>query len=120
VQVDRGRIEVTIGGRTIEKGDMPLRDQLDRIEKEFLPQPKVRLYHSTDHQSDWLAAIRARKKPICDVETGARTATVCHLVNLAYYHGQPMKWSPAREKFVGGTGDEGWLDVSQRTPWKLG
>jgi predicted dehydrogenase len=28
VQVDRGRITVTISGRTIKKGEMPLRDQL--------------------------------------------------------------------------------------------
>ena len=119
VQVDRGRIAVTIGGRTIEKGDLPLREQLDRVEKEFLQHAKVKLYRSTDHQGDWLTAIRSRQQPICDVETGARTATVCHLVNLAYYHGQPMKWNPAREKFIGGTGDPSWLDVSHRAPWKL-
>ena len=41
VQVDRVRIKVTIGGRTLEKGDMTLRDQLDGVEKEFLPDPKV-------------------------------------------------------------------------------
>ncbi len=119
VQVDRGRISVTIGGRSIEKGEMPLRDQLDRIEKEFLPNPKVKLYRSADHLADWLAAIRSRKQPICDVETGARTATVCHLVNLAYYHGQPMKWNPAREKFTGGTGDESWIDIPHRPEWKV-
>jgi predicted dehydrogenase len=119
VNVDRGRITVTIGGRTVEKGENGLRDQLDRIEKEFLAQAKVRLYRSKDHQGDWLAAIRTRKKPICDVEIGARTATVCNLVNLAYYHGQPMKWSPSREKFTHGTGDPSWLDVPHRTPWKV-
>ena len=82
--------------------------------------PKVQLYRSPDHLNDWLTAIRRRQKPICDVETGARTATVCHLVNLAYYHGQPMKWNPAREKFVGGTGGPNWLDVPHRAPWKVG
>jgi predicted dehydrogenase len=119
VQVDRGRIAVTIGGRTIEKGGMPLRDQLDRIEKTFLQRAKVRLYRSRDHQGDWLTAIRTRKKPICDVEIGARTATVCHLVDLAYYHGELMKWNPAREKFTDGAGDPCWLDVPHRTPWKI-
>jgi predicted dehydrogenase len=119
VNVDRGRIAVTIGGRTVEKGENGLRDQLDRIEKEFLAQAKVRLYRSKDHQGDWLAAIRTRKKPICDVEIGARTAAVCNLVNLAYYHGKPMKWSPAREKFTHGTGDPSWLDVPHRGPWEI-
>jgi predicted dehydrogenase len=119
VHVDRDRIEVTIGDRTIEKDDMPLRDQLHRIEKEFLQKPKVQLYRSTNHLDDWLSAIRSRKKPICDVETGARTATVCHLVNLAYYHGQPMKWNPSRERFAHGTGDANWLDVPHRAAWKV-
>jgi hypothetical protein len=101
-------------GRTVEKGEMPLRDQLDRVEKEFLPKPKVQLYRSDDHLSDWLTAIRNRKRPIWDVEIGASTANLCNLVNLAYYHGQPMKWDPSREKFTGGTGDESWLDIPHR------
>lgn len=119
VQVDRGRIEVTIGGRTVKRGELGLRDQLDQIEKEFLADAKVRLYRSDDHLNDWLGAIRSRKKPICDVETGARTATVCNLVNLAYYHGMPMNWDPAREKFIDGTGDASWIDVPHRAPWKV-
>ena len=119
VKVDRGRIEVTIGGRTIEKVGMPLKERLDLVEQEFLQGKKVKLYQSADHLGDWFTAIRTRKKPICDVETGARTANVCNLVNLAYYHGKPMKWNPSREKFLDGTGDPDWLDVSYRDPWKL-
>jgi hypothetical protein len=119
VQVDRGRISVAIRGQTIEKGEMPLRDQLDRVEKEFLSDARVRLYRSSDHLSDWLTAIRSRKPPICDVEIGASTANLCNLVNLAYYHGQSLKWDPAGERFTNGTGDEGWLDVAHRAPWKM-
>ena len=89
------------------------------MEKEFLADPKVRLYRSGDHLSDWLTAIRSREQPICDVEIGASTANLCNLVNLAYYHGQPMKWDPARERFAGGTGDEsGWMfRIASRGRW---
>lgn len=118
VQVDRGRISVSIAGRTIEPGT-GLAAQLDAIEREFLGNPKVRLYRSADHMGDWLAAMRSRQQPVCDVETGARTSTVCNLVNLAYYHGQSMKWNPSRETFTGGTGKKEWLDVTRRDPWKL-
>jgi len=69
---------------------------------------------------DWLSALRRRQLPICDVETGARTATVCHLVNLAYYHGERMSWDPARERFSHGTGRKEWLDVPHRAPWRVG
>ncbi len=74
---------------------------------------------NNDHLNDWIAAIRSRKPPICDVEIGAHTTNLCNLVNLAYYHGHPMKWDPAQESFVGGTGDSAWLDVPRRAPWKL-
>jgi hypothetical protein len=42
------------------------------------------------------------------------------LVNLAYYHGQTLKWDAKAEQFTGGTGNKAWLDVSYRGPWKLG
>lgn len=80
---------------------------------------EVHLYKSTDHKGDWIECIRSRKKPIADVEIGARTVTVCHLANLAYYHHASMKWDPAKEQFVGGTGDPKWLDVPHRAPWVL-
>ena len=83
-----------------------------------LPNPKIQLYRSVDHGGDWLTAVRNRKQPICDVEIGARTLAVCHLVNLGYY-GQRMKWDPARETFLDGTGDPAWLDVPHRAPWVL-
>jgi hypothetical protein len=53
------------------------------------------------------------------VEVGARTVSVCHLVNLAYYHGKRIKWDPKNEKFTGGTGDPKWLDVPHRSPWEI-
>ncbi len=111
VKVDRGMINVAIGGRTF--------DQVDQIKEAFLKDAKIRLYESSSHMGDWLSAIKTRKPPICDVAIGARTANVCHLVNLAYYHGQTMKWNPAREKFADGTGDKSWLDVPHRAPWKI-
>ena len=66
---------------------MPLRDQLDRVEKDSAAILKVRLYRSADHLSDWLTAIRSRKQPTATSRSGS-TANVCNLVNLAYYHGQ--------------------------------
>lgn len=84
-----------------------------------LPENAIRLYKSTDHHADWLNCIATRNKPICDVEVGARTVTVCHLINLAYQHHAHMKWDPAKEQFVGGMGDPKWLDISHRDPWSL-
>lgn len=57
------------------------------------------VYHSSDHYKDWLDAIRKRSKPICDVETGHRSATVCNLGNIAYELKRPLHWDPVKEEF---------------------
>ncbi|MGZ8920003.1 MAG: Gfo/Idh/MocA family protein [Limisphaerales bacterium] len=83
------------------------------------PEDGIRLYKSSDHFNDWLKCIRSREKPICDVEVGARTVSVCHLVNIAYLNDAHLKWDPAKEQFVGGTGNPKWLDIPHRDPWQL-
>jgi len=116
ILVNRGKFEMWLGDEQ-KAEDM---GALGGLAAEYLNDKSVRLYESSNHIGDWVGCIRSRKKPICDVEIGARTVTVCHLVNLSYYHNNAaMKWDPAREQFVGGTGDPTWLDVPYRGPWKL-
>ena len=57
------------------------------------------VYFSDNHYEDFLKAIKTRQKPICDVEIGHRTASVCNLGNIAYQLNRPLKWNPRREKF---------------------
>ncbi len=116
INVNRGKFAFWRGSE--QKADSQAK--CDEIAAEYLSGDAKRLYKSNDHKGDWLACIRSRSEPICDVEVGAHTVIVCHLVNLAYYHGQKMKWDPKGFKFVEGTGDKAWLDVTYRTPWKLG
>lgn len=115
VFVDRGKFEFWLG----EAQKAKAASEAENIAREFLPPNAVRLYKSSDHRGDWIAAIRSRKPPICDVEVGARTVSVCHLVNLVYYHGKRIKWDPKAEKFTDGTGDPQWLDVPHRAPWEI-
>ena len=114
------KVNGTVKAKAGDKGDAPLKDELDRLEAEFLTPGKLQVYHSPNHLGDFLGAMRSRNKPICDVEVGARSVGVCHLVNLAYYHGQTLKWDAKAEQFTGGTGNKAWLDVGYRGPWKLG
>ena len=122
--VNRGKIRVTVKGaqkaKFVAKEDQPaLKDQLDALEKEFLADPKVKLYASTDHKQDFLDAIAKRSKPICDVEIGARSVTACHLLNFAYNYGKTFKWDPATNTFAGKTGDAKWLTRDYRGAWKV-
>ncbi|HKL67815.1 MAG TPA: Gfo/Idh/MocA family oxidoreductase, partial [Bacteroidales bacterium] len=60
----------------------------------------IRLYKSDDHYQDWVDAIKERKIPVSDVETGHRTASLCNIVNIAYDLERHLKWSPTHEKFI--------------------
>jgi predicted dehydrogenase len=57
------------------------------------------VYKSDHHHKDFLEAMRKRSKPICDVEIGHRTASVCNIGNIAYRLGRPLKWNPKKEEF---------------------
>src|SRR5262249_53481153 len=53
----------------------------------------TRLYESSDHHTNWLDCIQSRKRPICDVEIGHRSVTVCHLGNLALRLDRELNWN---------------------------
>ena len=54
-----------------------------------------------DHQRNWVECIKSREMPIADVEIGHRSATVCHLGNIARWAGRKLQWDPEKETFVG-------------------
>jgi len=76
------------------------------------------LYESPGHHQDWLNCIRTRRKPICDVEIGVRSVTVCHLGNIAIRTGRKLRWDPAKEQF-GEAEMNRWLHRPYRAPWHL-
>jgi predicted dehydrogenase len=113
--VNRGQFQLWIGGEQKAKDVGDCQQMLT----ELLPANAVRLYNSYDHLGDWLKCMRTRKPPICDVEIGARTATICNLVNIAYFYHKTLKWDPVKEEFKDGTGDPKWLGRDYRSPWNL-
>jgi predicted dehydrogenase len=58
------------------------------------------LYKSDDHYQDWVDAIKNRTRPVSDVETGHRTASLCNIVNIGYTLERTLKWKPAHERFI--------------------
>ncbi|HOW66205.1 MAG TPA: Gfo/Idh/MocA family oxidoreductase [Candidatus Paceibacterota bacterium] len=96
-----------------------LKAEPESIEKTPLGPNDIHLYSSNSHHQDWIQCIRSRKQPICDVEIGCRSVTVCHLGNLAFWHKRALKWDPANEKFVGDNEANTWLDRANRAPWKI-
>ncbi|MCH8042673.1 MAG: Gfo/Idh/MocA family oxidoreductase [Planctomycetes bacterium] len=55
----------------------------------------------TNHQQDFIAAIREGRKPQADIEIGHLSASLCHLGNIATRVGRSLQFDPATEKIVG-------------------
>ena len=53
------------------------------------------------HEADWINCIYNGNTPIGEMETGIRTASICHILSIARYVGRSLKWDPVKEEFVG-------------------
>ena len=79
----------------------------------------IHLAESTDHHSNWVDCMRRRARPICDVEIGHRSATVCHLGNIALLLGRKIRWDPEQELIVGDEEASRMLRRPMRSPFSL-
>ncbi|HUT34934.1 MAG TPA: Gfo/Idh/MocA family oxidoreductase [Planctomycetota bacterium] len=108
----------TEGKIAVDRG--PLQSWPESIMKKPLGPDEVHLYTVTNgHKGNFVDCIRTRQRPICDVEVGCRSVTVCHLGNLAYRLNRPLKWDPVKEEFVGDPEANRWLDRPKRAPWTI-
>jgi hypothetical protein len=54
------------------------------------------------------------------IASAARSITVCHLGNIAYWTRERIKWDPKAWKFVGASAEVAkWFDRDRRDPWQL-
>ena len=86
-----------------------------------LPQTATRLQVTGNHMNNFLECIRTRQLPICNANVGHRSCSVCHLGNIAIRLGQPLRWSPQDERFIGDNAEEGNRHLSRpyRDPYRL-
>ncbi len=77
------------------------------------------VYRSLDHYKDFLDAMRNRSKPICDVEIGHRTASVCNIGNIAYQLKRALKWNPKKEIFKNDDEANALLGRTMNNEWGI-
>ncbi len=99
--------------RAVCKSDPP------EIAEEPIKDTDIRLYKSDNHMQNWLDCIKTREKPVADAEAGHRSATVCHLGNIARQLGRRLQWDPIKEVFVGDDGANAYLDRPRRRRYRL-
>lgn len=108
----------TEGTVWVSRGDYLVTDPADLASRP-LRSSDVHLYVSENHQGDFLDSVRTRQRPICDVETGHRSATVCHLNAIAERLGRPIEWDPSTEQIPNDPEASQWLDRVRRSPYAL-
>lgn len=89
------------------------------IKSQVIGEMQKHVYKSENHYKDFLNAIRTRKKPICDVEIGHRTASVCNIANIAYQLKRPLKWDPKKETFKNDAEANALLGRSMNNEWGI-
>ena len=90
----------------------------DLLNVKFKP-TDTKLYVSESHENDWITSAKEGSKPICDVEVGHRTATICHIANLAYEFRRPLNWDPVKEEFIDDFESNLRRGKQYRTPYEL-
>lgn len=83
------------------------------------PDGKVRFDASAAHVRNFLDCVKTRQDPVAAVEIGHRSASVCHLGNVAIRLGRNLKWDPKQERFPGDDEANAMLLRPMRAPWTL-
>ncbi|GAB4428996.1 MAG: Gfo/Idh/MocA family oxidoreductase [Bacteroidia bacterium] len=109
-QGSAGKLEVS---RSFLDSDIP------GLVARTIGEDEQRVYRSDDHYRDFLDSIRTRQRPICDVEVGHRSASVCNLANIAYRLRRPLTWNPVKEKFKGDKEANALRGKTYRAPYLL-
>lgn len=114
--------------RTIFEGTEGL-IRVDNMGQNFFATPKhiwpksltgKEKYHSgDDHVRNFLDCIKSRQEPAAPVEVGHRSASICHLGNIAIKLQSKLRWDPKAERFVDSKSDEAnqLLTRSPRQSW---
>ena len=72
------------------------------------------------HVANFFDCVKSRKTPAADISIGHRSATVCHLGNIAVRTNRKIVWDPKAEVIVGDAEASKWLTKEYRSPWTLG
>lgn len=91
----------------------------ENLKKQTIGPNELHLHAAENHHTDFLNAVRTRGVHSVPIDIGARSITVCHLGNIAYELGRPIKWDPARERFVNDPDAERLFSRQMRSPWHL-
>ncbi len=87
--------------------------------KETIGPNEVHLGRSTNHHADFLNAVRTRGTTKAPAEVGHRSATMCHLANIAMLTGKTLKWDPGAERVTNDDEANRMCSRPMHAPWRV-
>jgi len=109
------RFEGTEG--VVETGFGGVRSQPESLVRSVIGPDEIHLYEASNHMRNFLDCVRSRQEPSAPVEVGHRTATICHLGNIAMSLRRTLRWDPTAERLVGDEESNSLLSRPAREPW---
>ena len=109
---ERGWVTSMSAAGQIEYGPRELGDALR------LPTRGVAI-GSNNHHRNWFDCLRSRGRPSAHEEIGHRSASLGHLVTIAYALGRSLKWDPLREEFLDDDTANRMRRRALREPWRF-
>ena len=89
------------------------------ILRQKTPPDGINLYVSRNHMLNFQECMRSRKDPICPVEVGHRSNSVCVLHHIAMKLARKLRWDPTAERFANDDEANKLLDYTHREPWVI-
>jgi hypothetical protein len=109
---DKGWIFIHIHGGKLEAEPASLLT-------EKISDKEIRLGRTEGHHRQFIECVKSRKAPFAPAEVGHRTATICHLLNIAMITESPLKWDPVAEQITNNEAANRMLARPMRAPWHL-
>jgi predicted dehydrogenase len=87
--------------------------------KSAIKADEIHLGRTSGHHQNFLDSVKSRTKPFAHAEVGCRTATCCHLANIAMLTGRPLQWDPVREEITNDAEANRMIQRPMRAPWNV-
>ena len=98
-------------------GSKEIEASSEAIKNSKIEETEPRLYLSPNNYRNFIDCVKSRKEPIQPVETGHRTAALCHLGNIAMRLKRKLKCDPKAETIIDDAEASRMLSRPMRGPW---
>lgn len=103
----------------IDVGRSHLKAEPGDILRAEIGEDELQLPKSSNHMLNFLECVRRDEDPICPVEVGHRSNSICVITHIAMKLGRKLRWEPFAERFVDDEQATAMLDYDHREPWTV-